>query len=81
MTMSLPSRSAWISIERSGLSTCLEPSMWLEKVTASSVTLLIPDRLITWKPPLSVRIGLSQRMNLCSPPRRFTRSAVGRSIR
>jgi hypothetical protein len=61
--MSLPSRSAWISIDRSGRARA-EPSIWLAKVTAFSVTLLIPDSDITWKPPLSVRIGLSQRMNL-----------------
>jgi hypothetical protein len=35
-----------------------EPSMWLWKVTASSVTLEIFDSDMTWKPPLSVRIGL-----------------------
>ena len=75
--MSEPSRSAWISIERSGDSTWREPSMWLWKVTASSVTLEIFDSDITWKPPQSVRIGLSQRMNRCRPPSRATRSAVG----
>ncbi|MNT92595.1 hypothetical protein D3C72_2339080 [compost metagenome] len=64
MTMSEPRRSAWIWMERSGVRTCLEPSMWLEKVTASSVSLEMPDRLMTWKPPESVRIGLSQRMKL-----------------
>ncbi len=55
--------------------------MWLWKLTASSFTLAILDRDMTWKPPLSVRIGPSQRMNLCRPPRRATRSAPGRSIR
>jgi hypothetical protein len=81
MTMSEPSRSAWISMERSGESTCREPSMWLWKVTASSFTLEILASDITWKPPLSVRIGPSQRMKRCSPPSRATRSAPGRSIR
>ena len=81
MTMSEPSRSAWISMDRSGVSTCLEPLRWLEKVTASSLIFRMPERLITWKPPLSVRIGRSQRMNRCSPPSRATRSAPGRSIR
>ena len=81
MAMSEPRRSDWIWIERSGVSTCLEPSRWLAKLTASSVTLEMEARLITWKPPESVRIGRSQRMNLCSPPSRSTRSAVGRSIR
>ena len=45
--ISAPSRSAWISIERSGVSTCLDPSIWLEKVTASSVSLEMPDRDMT----------------------------------
>ena len=68
-------------MERSGVSTCLEPSIWLWKATDSSVTLAIFDSDMTWKPPESVRIGRSQRMNLCKPPRRATRSAVGRNIR
>jgi hypothetical protein len=68
-------------MERSGVSTWREPSRWLAKVTASSVTLAISDKDMTWKPPLSVRTGPSQRMNLCSPPSRRTRSAVGRSIK
>ena len=68
-------------MDRSGDRTCFEPSRWLRKVTASSVTLAMPDRDMTWNPPLSVRIGLSQRMNRWRPPRRRTRSAVGRSIR
>ncbi len=55
--------------------------MWLWKVTASSVTLEILARDMTWKPPESVRIGPSHRISLCSPPSRFTRSAPGRSIR
>ena len=55
--------------------------MWEEKVTASSFTFEIPARDMTWKPPLSVRIGLSQPMNLWRPPRRSIRSGPGRSIR
>ncbi len=81
MTMSEPSRSAWISTDRSGDSTWREPSIWLAKVTASSVTLAMLESDITWKPPESVRIGFSHRMKRCSPPRRDTRSAPGRSIR
>ena len=81
MTMSAPSRSAWISIERSGVRTWREPSMWLLKVTASSVTLEIPDRDMTWKPPESVRIGPSHRMNRCRPPSRSRRSGPGLSMR
>jgi hypothetical protein len=38
-------------------------------------------RLITWKPPESVRIGRCQFMKRCSPPSRAIRSAPGRSIR
>ena len=78
--MSAPSRH-WISIERSGEIVCREPSMWDWNVTPSLVILRIFDRLMTWKPPLSVRIGPFQPMNLCRPPRRATRSAPGRSIR
>ena len=81
MEMSAPMRSAWISIERSGVSTCLEPSTWLEKVTASSLTLEMPARDMTWKPPESVRIGLFQPMKRCRPPSRSIRSGPGRSIR
>ena len=46
MTMSDPS-SRWISIERSGVSKCFEPSRWLLNVTPSSVILRKADRLIT----------------------------------
>ena len=53
----------------------------ISKVTASSVSFEMPDSDMTWKPPESVRIGLSQRMNRCSPPSRCIRSAPGRSIR
>ena len=49
--------------------------------TPSSVSLRSAARENTWKPPLSVRIGYGQRMNLCRPPSRFTRSAPGRSMR
>ena len=65
----------------SGDRKCLDPSTWLEKVTPSSVSLRRPASDITWNPPLSVRMGLDQFMNLCSPPMRATRSAPGRSIR
>jgi hypothetical protein len=80
ITMSEP-RSFWISIDRSGLSMCLDPSTWERKVTPSSVSLRRSARLITWNPPESVRIGPDQFMNLCRPPSRATRSAPGRSIR
>ncbi len=64
MTMSEPSRSAWISIERSGLSTWREPSSGLANTAASSVIFVSVASDITWKPPESVRIGPSQ------PPKR-----------
>ncbi len=66
---------------RSGESMCLEPSIWEAKRTPSSVSFLRSARLITWKPPESVRIGRSQFMKRCNPPSRAMRSAVGRSIR
>jgi hypothetical protein len=47
MTMSEPSRR-WISIERSGLSMCFEPSRWLRNSTPSSVSLRSSLRLMTW---------------------------------
>ena len=81
MTMSEPSRSAWISMDRSGESAWRDPSRWLWNVTPVSSTLAILDSDMTWKPPLSVRIGRSQPMNRCNPPSLRTRSAVGRSIR
>ena len=46
MTMSDP-KSRWISIERSGLSICFDPSRWLWNDTPSSVILRNADRLIT----------------------------------
>ena len=56
--MSAPSRH-WISIARSGVRTWVEPSMCDWKVTPASVILRSLERLITWKPPLSVRIGFA----------------------
>ena len=77
-----PSRAAaWISIARSGVSRWVEPSRCDVKVTPSSSTRRRSARLKTWKPPESVRIGPSQAMNRCSPPRRAIRSAVGRRFR
>ena len=78
--MSEPSRH-WISTARSGVRLCVEPSMCDWKVTPASVILRSFDRLMTWKPPESVRIGPFQRMKRCRPPSLATRSAPGRSIR
>ncbi len=66
---------------RSGEMLCADPSTWLRKVTPSSVSFLRSARLITWKPPESVRIGRCQFMKRWSPPIRATRSAPGLSIR
>ena len=47
----------------------------------SSVSFRSAARLITWKPPESVRMGPCQSISLWRPPRRATRSAPGRSMR
>ena len=80
ITMSDP-RSRWISMLRSGVSMCFDPSRCEENRTPSSVSFRNCDSDITWNPPESVRIGCGQFMNLCRPPSRATRSAPGRSIR
>ena len=64
-----------------GREQCVEPSMCDWKATPSSVILRSFDRLMTWKPPESVRMGPSQRMKRCRPPSLAMRSAPGRSIR
>ena len=56
MAMSEPS-SRCTSIERSGDSSTLAPSICERKVTAFSLTLRSSDSDITWKPPESVSIG------------------------
>jgi len=48
------------------------------KLTPSSVTLFRSESENTWYPPLSVRMGPSQPMNLWSPPNRAISSAPGR---
>jgi hypothetical protein len=59
MTMSL-FRSVWICIETSGVRNSLSPLTGEANFTPSSLILRISPRLQTWKPPLSVRIGLCQ---------------------
>ena len=49
-------------------------------MTPSSVILRSLARLNTWKPPLSVRIGPSQRVNLCSPPISATSLSPGAEV-
>ena len=66
---------------RSGDRNSAWPSICDWNLTPSSLILRKAASDITWKPPLSVRIGRSQSMNLCRPPSRAMRSAPGRSIR
>ena len=66
--------ASWTAIECSGVKRWVEPSMWLRNVTPSSSTMRRSPSDTTWKPPESVRIGLSQAMNRCSPPNRLIRS-------
>ena len=80
MMMSAPS-SFCTCIDRSGVSSTSEPSMIERNTTPSSLMRLRSDIENTWYPPLSVRIGPSQRMNRCSPPSAATVSLPGLSIR
>ena len=50
-------RRRWTSIDRSGVSSCREPSICDWKTTPRSLSFRSLARLITWKPPESVRIG------------------------
>ena len=77
-----PAPSAcWTAIECSGVNRWIDPSRWLLNVTpSSSITRRSPSDT-TWNPPESVRIGRSQPMNPCSPPRRSMRSWPGRRYR
>ena len=56
IAMSLPS-GAWISMARSGVRRCSEPSRCERNVTPSSSMVRRSRRLNTWKPPESVRIA------------------------
>ena len=53
-----------MSITFSGENKCLLPSMWLRNVAPASVIFRFSAKLNTWYPPLSVKIGRSQFMNL-----------------
>src|SRR5947209_7347153 len=59
MMMSAPS-AICISMERSGVNRCEEPSRWERKVTPSSVILRSELREKTWNPPESVSIERDQ---------------------
>jgi hypothetical protein len=80
IAMSEPS-SRCTSIERSGDSSTLAPSICERNVTACSLTLRRSESDITWKPPESVSIGPFQPVNVCKPPSAAIRSALGRNIK
>ena len=69
----------WIRMLSSGPMKIFFPSMWEWKYTPSSLILRSPARENTWNPPESVRIGLSQDMNLCRPPRSRITLSPGRT--
>ena len=66
-----------ICILCSGPIKILRPSTWELKYTPSSLIFLKPASENTWKPPESVRIGLSHTINLCRPPIFLTTSSPG----
>ncbi len=80
MITSAPSARS-ISITRSGVKRCVEPSMWLRKVTPSSSIVLMSESENTWNPPESVRIGRFHPWKRCSPPISRTTSCPGRRYR
>ena len=80
MMMSAPS-SSWMRIASSGVNTWREPSYTERNSTPSSLITRVSSRLNTWKPPESVRIGPSQRMNPCRPPCAAMISVPGRKYR
>ena len=75
------SRTFWISTTSSGLRKNREPSRCDLKCTPSSATRALAFREKIWKPPLSVRIGLSQAMKRCSEANFFMTSVPGRRNR
>jgi hypothetical protein len=71
----------WMLMTFSGEKKCLLPSWWERNSTPSSESLRMSFRLKTWKPPLSVRMGLFQLAKRCRPPLRASRSSPGRRYR
>ena len=67
-----------MAIDFSGVKRWVEPSRWDLNVTPSASMRRVSLRLKTWKPPLSVRMGPSQAMKRCSPPRSRMSSSPGR---
>ena len=70
-------KSSSVFITDSGVKKCLLPSKCDLNWTPSSDIVLKSPKLKTWNPPLSVKIGLSQFINLWSPPASFTISCPG----
>ena len=68
----------WICIEISGVKNSLSPLTGEANFTPSSEILRISPSDQTWKPPLSVRMGLCQLSNLCRPPNCAITSSPGR---
>ncbi len=71
----------WVSMTFSGVKRCSLPSMCERKVTPSSSSRRRAASEKTWNPPESVRIGPSQPITRCRPPRRTIRSSPGRRSR
>ena len=71
----------WICIDSSGVRKSLSPFTGDAKATPSSCTRRRGPRLHTWKPPESVRIGLSHAMKRWSPACAAITSSPGRSHR
>ncbi len=71
----------WMSTTFSGVKKCFEPSMCERNIAPSSVSLRLSASENTWNPPLSVRIGRSQPLNLCSPPACSKMLSPGRRYR
>ena len=66
---------------RSGVSSCLRPSIWDWKVTPISVIFLSFASDMTWKPPESVRIGSFPADEVVQAAECGDASAPGRSMR
>ncbi|MNS52647.1 hypothetical protein D3C71_1179370 [compost metagenome] len=71
-------RMVWICIETSGVRNSLSPLTGDANFTPSSLILRIAPSDHTWKPPESVRMGLSHFSNWCSPPKLAITSSPGR---
>ncbi|CCZ98052.1 unknown [Alistipes sp. CAG:157] len=68
----------WVSMTFSGVKRWREPSIWELKRHPSSVSLRHCASENTWKPPLSVSIGLSHVQKQWTPPAASMTSMPGR---